>query len=172
MSIKIKAIDTEKGELVVEIDASKTKNLGATRAVIDKVAADNGLLPHTITKNFPIFKKHKGLSDELQLDIHDLIVEKTDLERKAAQDKLRRIKTNSQNARWLTHEEVARLIEIIKIKQNINPNNFWRPAKKECVEYLNTIDEKKGKRLKDMDPEDFAQYIYRNAPGDILKKND
>lgn len=164
MSIKIKAIDTEKGELVVEIDASKTKNLGAAREVIDIVAAENGLLPHTITKNFPIFNKHKGLSDELQFDIHDLIVEKTDLEREAAKDKLRRIKTNSQNARWLTHDEVSRLREIINQERSLNPNKFWDKAKNKCVEYLFTIDKEKGQRIKDMDPKAIDQYISRNPP--------
>lgn len=163
MSIKIKAIDTKKGELVVEIDASKTKNIGAVRAVIDEVAAENGLLPHTITKNFPIFNKHKGLSDELQFDIHDLIVEKTNLELKAAKDKLRRIKINSHNARWLTYEEVSRLKEIIDKERHLNRNIFWDTAKKKCVEYLFTIDSEKAKRFKNMEPKDIAQYISRNS---------
>lgn len=164
MSMKIKAIDAEKGELVVEIDASKTKNLGAVRAVIDKVAAESGLLPHTITKNFPIFKKHKGLSDELQFDIHDLIVEKTELEREAATNKLSQIKTNSQNPRWLTHEEVSRLREIIDQERSLSPYKFWDAAKKKCVEYLFTICEEKAKRLNDMDSKAIDQYISRNSP--------
>lgn len=163
MSIKIKAIDTEKRELVVEIDASKTKNLGAVRAVIDEVAAKNGLLPNTLTTNFPIFNKHKGLSAELQFDIHDLIVEKTNLELKAAKDKLHQIKTNSHNARWLTFEEVSRLKEIIDKERHLNPNKFWVAAKKKCVEYLLTIDNKKAKRLENMEPKDISQYISRNS---------
>ena len=164
MSIKIKAIDTEKGELVVEIDASKTKNLGAARAVIDKIAAEGGLLPHTITKNFPIFKKHKGLSDELQFDIHDLIVEKTELEREAATNKLRQIKTNSGNARWLSLEVVAQFIEIINQERDQNPNSFWKKAQKRCVEYLKLIDEDDAKRLDDLSTKGFSQYISRNTP--------
>lgn len=69
MGVKIKGIDTKRNQLIVEIDVANTENVGAALEAIDIIAAENGLLPHTIKRNFPVLNKHKGLTDELQFDI-------------------------------------------------------------------------------------------------------
>ncbi len=170
MSVKFLGINDEKKELIVEIDVANTKNIGATLEVIDIMAAKNGLLPHIIKRNFPIFNKHKGFTDQQQFDILDLINEKTNLERKVARDKLQTIKTNSANPTWLKPEVETQLIEIVERERNQNRNNFMKKAQKSCVEHLTSIDKDDGKRLDDMSPKSFAQYISRISKKNNFKK--
>lgn len=161
MGVKFKGIDAEKKHLLVEIDVANTENLGAALAAIDIIAAENGLLPDITKRNFPIFNKHKGLSDQLQFDILDVINEKTKLERKIAKDKYKKIKTNSSNPTWLAPEVEDQLLKIVDRERNQNCNSFMKKAQRGCVEYLTLIDKDDGKRLDDMSPKAFAQYISR-----------
>lgn len=167
MSIKIKAVDSEKMEAKIEIDVDNTKDLASNIEALHQAMKAKGLTPKIKYVNFPILNKYKNLNRQLQHDIRKLILEKIEIERKVLSDMLyeRSIKKKLNTLRPKKIKNPAVVAEMIKIVDENKkkfPNNFWDIAHARCIEYLWSINSDKSEDFINKSKDMFIQYIRRN----------